>query len=361
MNGLILVLSIIVIGYIYQSINLVTKYSTSEMPVHHLYYKSAVIGFIFFSISLIITFFGLFLSSLIDYQFDKNFIQNIELLPNLYIIWAIGFGVSLLICLFFVWLKNYILLRGIDRVNNINKIYAMTLTTPLDKLLNDSAFLSESDFKNKIIMLTMHDKKIYVGTVFPDRKIFERFLYGQTEFIFCPIYSGYRNKDTLELVITTDYLQDKDIDNTKYQIILNRKNIITATKIDLDTLFDFMYKENLLSKLTQAYNKKYPLLVFMKNKNIYIGRLIDDVSAYATLNELNHLGMSLSYQCVYERDRLINEQCYDFQTLRDLYCGINFKEIESIWFRTKPEPIWIRDKRISPEMLLKLFDYRRIH
>lgn len=360
MNGIFLALSVIVIGYIYQNRNLVTKYSTTEMPAHHLYYKSAITGFIFFFIGLVFTFIVLLKFSLIEYHNDKNLIDNIAFLPDLKILWFMGFCCALVICILFVWLKNYILLHGIDRVNNINKIYAMTLTTPLDKLLNDSAFLSEDDFKNKIVMLSMDDKKIYVGTVFPDRKIFERFLYGQTEFIFCPMYSGYRHKETLELVITTDYLKDQNADQHKYQVILNRKNIVTATKIDLDTLFDFMDKEDFLNKLNNIYIKKLPVLVIMKNKNIYIGRLADNISAYSTLSDVIHLGLNLSYQCIYERDQLKIDQYYDFSHTKDLYCSVSFREVESIWFRTKPEDIWLKNKRMSPALLLNLFEHRLV-
>lgn len=360
MNGLLFALSVIVIGYIYQNRNLVTKYSTSEIPAHHLYYKSAITGFIFFSIGFIFTFLILFKLSLIEYHKDVNVIENISFFPDLKILWALSFFSSLVICLLFVWLKNYILLRGIDRVNNINKIYALTLTTPLDKLLNDSAFLSEDDFKNKIVMLSMDDKKVYVGTVYPDRKIFERFLYGQTEFIFCPMYSGYRQKETMELVITTDYLKDQQIDHLKYQVILNRKNIVSATKVDLDTLFDFMERDVFLNKLHYLSNKKLPVMVIMKNKNIYIGHLADNISNYSTLNDVSHIGLKLAYQCIYERDQIKIAQYYDFSASKDLYTHLSLREVESIWFRTKPEDIWLQGKSVSAEMLFKIFEHHLV-
>ncbi|WP_353173344.1 hypothetical protein [Acinetobacter rudis] len=358
MNGLLFALSVIVIGYIYQNRNLVTKYSTSEIPAHHLYYKSAITGFIFFSIGFVFTFLILFKFSLIEYHQDINVIENISFFPDLKILWVLSFCHALVFCLLFVWLKNYILLRGIDRVNNINKIYAMTLTTPLDKLLNDSAFLTESDFKNKIVMLSMDDKKVYVGTVYPDRKIFERFLYGQTEFIFCPMYSGYRQKETMELVITTDYLKDQNSDHLKYQVILNRKNIVSATKVDLDTLFDFMERDVFLNKLRYVSSKKLPVMVIMKTKNIYIGHLADNMSNYSTLTDVSHIGIKLAYQCIYERDQIKIAQNYDFRTTKDLYCHLSFREVESIWFRTKPEDIWLQEKSVAAEMLFKMFEHQ---
>lgn len=144
-------------------------------------------------------------------------------------------------------------MRGVDRKNK-NEIYSIALTNPIDKLINNSAFLNENKFSEKLIMLTMNDRKVYVGFVFNDKDIFERFLNGQSEFIFCPICSGYRHKDTQEVIITTDYndeeLEDYDDSENfdkktiKFQIILSKKNILTATKVDIDTLLGFTDKDD---------------------------------------------------------------------------------------------------------------------
>ncbi|QXR11922.1 hypothetical protein EGT68_006720 [Acinetobacter junii] len=149
------------------------------------------------------------------------------------------------------------------------------LTNPIDRLISNSAFLNDDKFYEKLIMLSMSDKKVYIGFVFNDKNIFERFLNGQSEFVFCPIYSGYRHKDTQEVIITTDY-RDEDLEkdqeeNLKFQIILSRKNILSATRVDIDTLLDFTDKEDYsLSSLIEVRNKKYPLLITMKNRNLYV-------------------------------------------------------------------------------------------
>ena len=74
----------------------------------------------------------------------------------------------------------------------------------------------------------MTDKKVYIGFVYNEHDIFDRFLNGQTDFIFCPIYSGYRHKDTQEVIITTDYnddnLENSQEENLKFKIVLNKKN-----------------------------------------------------------------------------------------------------------------------------------------
>lgn len=47
MNGLFLILSLIVIGYIYYSLDYVEKHSKSELTAHQSYYKSAFLVFLF--------------------------------------------------------------------------------------------------------------------------------------------------------------------------------------------------------------------------------------------------------------------------------------------------------------------------
>jgi len=360
MNGLFLILSLIVLGYIYYNKE-VTKYSINEMPSHQLYYKFAIAGFYFFCAGLLVTFFILYGCSLVDYVAHDDLIKNIEKLPDFKLIWIVSFFISLLICGLVCTGSNKILLRGLNRNDHINEIYAATLSSPIDKMLNDSAFLNDQEYKNKLVMLSMNDKKVYIGTVFPDRKIFERFFDGQSEFLFCPIYSGYRNKDTLKVTITTSYFDNQELGSfKKYQIVLNRKNIVTATKVDLETLMDFTDTDDFLNKLVFAYSENLPVLVVMKNRNIYIGKISDNLSHYSLSGEINNFGIKLSYNCLFEKDKLDILKYYDFSKVDDLYCNLNFKEIESVWLRLEPENIWRKNEVLSPELMLKMFDYKLI-
>ena len=47
MNGLFLILSLIVLGYIYYSFDYIEKHSKSDLTAHQSYYKSAVVGLLF--------------------------------------------------------------------------------------------------------------------------------------------------------------------------------------------------------------------------------------------------------------------------------------------------------------------------
>lgn len=365
MNGLILILSLIVIGYIYQTQNEVTKYKITKIPAHHLYYKSAIIGFYFFLSSALILLVFLFLFSNISYEFEKNLLDNIfsiiDNLPDLKVYWVLSFLISLVVSLIVIYAKNKYLLRGLNKKNDINEIYALTLSDPLDKLLNDSAFLSQERFLDKIVMLTMSDKKVYVGTVLADADIFNRFMYGSTDFIFCPIYSGYRDKDSLEVVFTTDYLKNKSSTNKQFQIILNRNNIISSTKVDLDTLLAFTGNDEFLSKLKELKYNNYPILINMKNKSIYIGYIVDSLDKINAIKDIDFLTLKLKFQMILEKDKINVKQYYDFSVnIDDIYIKVNFKEVESIMYRNNPDKIWIESDRINADMLLKMFNYKLI-
>ena len=363
MNGLFLILSLIVIGYIYYSLDYVEKHSKSELTAHQSYYKSAVFGFSVFIISLFITLPFFYLLNWVVYDDKVNLLNNIEKLPNFNVVWVFNFFVSLGILFIYILIRYFWLFKGVNRKNK-NEIYAIALTNPIDRLINNSAFLNADKFSEKLIMLSMSDKKVYIGFVFNDKNIFERFLNGQSEFVFCPIYSGYRHKDTQEVIITTDY-RDEDLEkdqeeNLKFQIILSRKNILTATRVDIDTLLDFTDKEDYsLSSLVEIYNKNYPVLITMKNKNLYIGYLVSDLGVFSRMSEIDFLLIDLKFHMIYEKDTLTLSQYYDYSiNVDDIFINLNFKEVESIFYRTNPEDVWKDNERINPEMLKNMFNYK---
>ncbi|MDR0235963.1 hypothetical protein [Acinetobacter sp.] len=365
MNGIILILSLIVIGYIYQTQNEVTKFKITKMPAHQVYYKSAIIGFYFFLCGALVLLFFLFYFSICEYKLEKNFLENIFLnipkLPTLQIYWILSFFIAFFFLIIVIFAKNRYLLRGLNKLTDINEIYALTLSDPLDKLLNDSAFLSKDNFLDKIIMLTMNDKKVYVGTVLADTDIFNRFLYGSNDFIFCPIYSGYRHKDSLEVIFTTNYFFENPKIDKKFQIILNKNNIISATKVDLDTLLNFTDKDENLNKLRELSLKSYPILINMKNKNIYIGYISESFFQFNSIRDVDFISLKLMFHMVFEKDKINVKQYYDYSVnIEDLYIKINFKEIESILYKNNPEKIWLNGDRINAEMLMNMFNYKLI-
>lgn len=112
------------------------------------------------------------------------------------------------------------------------------IKNPLDGLLYESIEnhqKSNGDVNNtKLVMLTMSDRKVYIGIVVGFGKDNDLFSIDNETFFFLPIKSGYRNKYDLRVNITTNYSQAiesaKNLD--EIEIILNKKTIISACKFD---------------------------------------------------------------------------------------------------------------------------------
>lgn len=363
MNGLFLILSLIVIGYIYYSLDYVEKHSKSELTAHQSYYKSAVFGFSIFLISLFITLPVFYFLNWVAYDDKLDLLKNIEKLPDFNIVWFFNFFISLLLIFTYMLIRYKYIFWGVDKKNQ-SEMYSIALKNPIDKLISNSAFLNDDKFYEKLIMLSMSDKKVYIGFVFNDKNIFERFLNGQGEFVFCPIYSGYRHKDTQEVIITTDY-RDEDLgedqeENLKFQIILSRKNILTATRVDIDTLLDFTDKDDYsLSSLIEVSNKKYPLLITMKNRNLYVGYLVNNLEVFSKMSEIDFLLIELKFQMICEKDKINLSQYHDYNMNSDtFFININFKEVESITYNNNPNPSWLKGDKVDAEMLKNMFEYK---
>ena len=119
-------------------------------------------------------------------------------------------------------------------INGIKK----EIKNPLDSLLYQSIENHQNfkeDFSNiKLIMITMNDRKVYIGLVVGFGKDNDVFSIDNETFFFLPVKSGYRNKYDLRVCITTDYSSAissaSELDDI--QIILNKKSIVSACKFD---------------------------------------------------------------------------------------------------------------------------------
>jgi hypothetical protein len=94
----------------------------------------------------------------------------------------------------------------------------LLIGTPLGELLFDSVSRTR-----QILMLTMNDRKVYIGLVDSLGEASEKES-PQRTFSFLPTLSGYRDKDTLELELTTIYS-----DSDKISVVLREENVMTAT------------------------------------------------------------------------------------------------------------------------------------
>lgn len=96
--------------------------------------------------------------------------------------------------------------------------------SPLDNLL-----FNLSLDKEKNVMLTMEDRKVYVGRVVD---LGEPTATGgmDQDILLIPVMSGFRNKDDLKVTFTTFYSEVK----ADILISLRQDNIVSATEFDFD-------------------------------------------------------------------------------------------------------------------------------
>ena len=103
--------------------------------------------------------------------------------------------------------------------------------------------LNHKNDEEKLLMLTTKSNKVYVAYI---NKISEPI--GDSFVTLIPNFSGYRSKETQELIITTDYLDilqklvedDKtsEIDQ-KLGIVIPKSEILMVSKFDLGVFSDF--------------------------------------------------------------------------------------------------------------------------
>lgn len=212
--GLLVLIPILAIGYFFLNINIRFKYRINHIEGQHLYFKSASPGLSIYSLTI----FLIFLTSTLSLNFHtifnylSRFIQHIffgisELNSYLILITLISFTLTLIGNFLYNKVAKYLLSRQYETSNSEDlDLYLLekSLQSPIEKLLFDSAY------SKKTIMLTMSDRKVYIGNVIQDDDLFNRFAKKIDEFDFLPLKSGFRDKDSLEVTITTNYKVDSE-------------------------------------------------------------------------------------------------------------------------------------------------------
>lgn len=262
--ALLYLLPIILMGFIYLYYCPVHLHKFRQSEGQLLYFRSFFYGIIFFLISVfiqkILIFFGYYiifskvLNGLLVIQSQEYFLFYLNtlfvsiILEFVIIIWfyLVVFG-----GIFVSLLSKTIKQRKIDVENATDeKLYDLAKelwgktkanfkTLLLFESLDDELdrILLESVIDEKSLILHMKDRKFYIGFVqFYKTEIKSR---EELEAIkFVPLRSGYRDKDDLTVKITTEYDE-----NSVYQIVLLKENIISATYYNKQIFDDFMKKK----------------------------------------------------------------------------------------------------------------------
>lgn len=123
-----------------------------------------------------------------------------------------------------LWLWAFYKFRGTKNISyremaRIMLMYKLLKDSPLDKLL----YLSY--VQNLFLLITLSDRKVYVGRVISLGEPNEHEGPDQ-EISIVPVFSGYRHKDSLEVSLTTSY--KRSAENEDVYLVLKQANIVSA-------------------------------------------------------------------------------------------------------------------------------------
>jgi len=383
----LIILTIVALGHTYYSHTNIHKYNLLNKPVHIAYYNNAIFGSkcFFVSFLMFIFFWGLY-KIIIDNNFILSF-KNIFCVyksfyyntPKLMTIWLFSTIISLPLIFLYVKYENCRLNRKITKkINEISKeegelnkkikehkkekkikiseyqIYEETLSDPLDRLISNSAYEKEPQY----LLFTMKDKKVYVGKVKADPDIFDRFSQGLFNFLIEPQYSGYREKDTLEIVLTTSYVNRT---SNSYKIVLDRKEISSATKVSLPELVKFLKNKNQFSDLIyEAWATGMPLLIINKDNIGFVVTISEDLNLNGNVSyKFEFLKLNIIYQIVFKSDKTIDNYL-DFSQGKDFSMLIRLEDIKHVYTVNKVEDIWLKDGNLAPNYWINLMNYRSV-
>lgn len=235
---LLLVLPILIAGFLACHIHPYYSYKLHRYEGQYLYLKSAELGVKCFCIAFITaTALHYWVPDIITLgcsDFDIALSEHLKLFMKVMgakdsseeakYSWFLILSVLTFLSSFVLKTWGHITLCSRFRVLD-TKIYVigeLLRDSPLDDLL-----FKLSLQKDKHVMLTMDDKKVYVGKVISLGEPTETNGMDQ-DISIMPIMSGYRDKETLEVEFTTQY-SDAGVD---LYVSLRQESIVSATEFD---------------------------------------------------------------------------------------------------------------------------------
>lgn len=393
----LIILTIVALGHTFYSNTNVHKYNHLNKPVHIAYYSNAIIGsiFLFISFTIFILIWGIYKIHIDEnFKFSSNniFIQYRKFYyntPKLMSIWLFSTLISILLVFLCINWKNYRLsLKITEKINELTKndkvnskkgnpdleveqkriskkeskrieiseyqIYEETLSDPLDRLISNSAYEKDPQY----LLFTMKDKKVYVGKVKADPEIFQRFSQGLFNFLIEPQYSGYRDKDTLEVILTTSYVTRK---SSVYEIVIDKKEILSATKVSLPDLVKFLKNKNQFADLIyEAWVTGMPILIINKENIGFVVQISDDLSLNGNVSyKFEFLKVKVIYQIIFKSDKTIDNYL-DFSEGKDFSVLLRLDEIKYLYAINTLDDIWVKNGNLNPTYWINLTNYRSV-
>lgn len=231
----LLIIPVLVAGFFACHIHPVHYYKLHRYEGQYLYLKCAELGIGCFALSVILIYIinkfcpFILVSTTTELSNTINYIglsgRNASIENSLFIIISAITFFSAYILKLLGFLILFIRFKTLD--SNKVKIYVITKLmqeNPRDELMFDLSFKLD-----QYAMLTLNDRKVYVGKVINIGEPTET--RGMNEdILIMPIISGYRHQDTLEVSFTTFY---SDIDDDIY-LSLRQDNILSITEFNFD-------------------------------------------------------------------------------------------------------------------------------
>jgi hypothetical protein len=239
---LLLIIPILISGFYVCNHNLYYFYRLHRYEGQYLYLKSALLGF---TCLVTASFTALFLNGILP---DKIWVIPLDVIAyidslitaaikdpkisTIQLSWIILLSILTQLT-GWLWVQVshlHIKLREKDvEKSKIMLMSSILRDSPLDNILLES-YIDETP-----LMLTLNDRKVYVGIVSSLGEPNESEGMDQ-EIAIIPIMSGYRNKENFSVTFNTDYqIIDKDLN-----IVLRQEIINSATEFDFDTYNKFL-------------------------------------------------------------------------------------------------------------------------
>ncbi|MEQ1451454.1 hypothetical protein [Acinetobacter seifertii] len=273
MSGISLLILIISIGYLYNAYHPEKKIALYRTEGQHLYFTAASTGLILYGIACLILFTICFINSdsdekikaIISKIFDTktNYVFNIFILTIFSVIEAL------------IAISYFVIIKKINNLSPEKMSLELSLLDqyPIEKLLFISA--NDKNNENRLIMITLSDKKVYIGMVEPNMNLLKNLSENDSIFKFIPFYSGYRNKDTLDVELTTNYANRIQYSNEDdLSILLDRNTITSIAPIDHKQFIKFVLNktDKLDREILKSITSNLVVLIILKNKRIFMGK-----------------------------------------------------------------------------------------
>lgn len=225
-----------------------------------LYFKALSIGSIFLGVAYFINIYIPIINYICNFLPNTHFpnINNKELEESI-VFFSLPIIFSLLYCFSYLLFRLTIIWWNIpsDKLKNISFLetdklllmYKILKDSPLDNLLYQS-YMDE-----KFLIITMSDRKVYIGRINCLAEPTENKAANQ-EISIVPILSGYRDKDTLRVHLLNNYAEMSK--KHALSIVLKQTEITSAAEFNEEVHRELsnVSKEKQIAKTTRPRYKK---------------------------------------------------------------------------------------------------------